>query len=72
MRLDLVELWNELCTCSKRAMRKTKGKYGRTYFYSPRGDLLKRIAEKRRISHSEAFNLLQELRQEILKREDRV
>lgn len=64
-----IRIWQKLSTCSKRAMRKTKKKYGRSYFYNPRGHLLKNIANRFGISVDEAYFDLLAIRKEVLRRE---
>lgn len=41
-----LELYFKLQTKSKRAILKTKGKFGRDYVYNPRGDLLIRLSSE--------------------------
>ncbi len=64
-----IKIWQKLSTCSKRAMRKTKKKFGRPYFYNPRGDLLRNISERFGIGVEDAYFDLLEIREEVLRRE---
>lgn len=40
------EIWNRLCTRSRRAIMKRKKKWGHGYIYKPRGDLLRNLSEE--------------------------
>ena len=64
-----MKIWQKLCTCSKRAMAKTKKKYGHPYFYNPRGDILQNIANRFGITIDEAYLDLLKIREEVLKRQ---
>lgn len=56
-------LYHRLSTRSKRALLKTKGRYGHDYFYQPRGTLLQRLAQETGMSKDEvALQLLKERR----------
>ena len=64
-----IKIWNKLSTNSRRAIKRTKKRYGKPYFYNPRGHLLSNISHRENISIDQAFNDLMTIRQEILKRE---
>jgi hypothetical protein len=56
-----------LSTRSRRAIVKTKGRFGRAYHYSPRGTLLNRLSRELGLSISEVYSLLMQERDHILK-----
>ena len=56
-----------LSTRSRRAIVKTKGRFGRAYHYSPRGTLLNRLSRELGLSISEFYSLLMQERDHILK-----
>lgn len=56
-----------LSTRSRRAIAKTKGRFGRPYQYSPRGTLLMRLSRELGMSLGDVYNLLMEEREYILK-----
>lgn len=62
-----LDLYYRLQTKSRRAIRKTKKRRGRTYQYNPRIDLLKRLSEETGMSVSKVRNQLLRERQEILR-----
>lgn len=39
-------LYQKLSTCSRRAIRRKSGPYGRKYEYRPKGNLLRRLANE--------------------------
>lgn len=56
-------LYHRLSTRSRRALLKSKGRYGHNYFYQPRGTLLQRLARETGMSVSEvALQLASERR----------
>lgn len=61
-----LELYYKLSTCSRRAIRRRKGAFGRPYYYRPRGNLLARLAEETGRSKEEIFDQLMKERDEIL------
>ena len=60
-------LYHQLSTRSQRAIRKTKGRFGRDYHYSPRGNLLERLAEQNGMTKEEVYHQLVRERQFLLK-----
>ena len=56
-----------LSTRSRRAIAKTKGRFGEAYQYSPRGTLLNRLSRELGLSISEVYSLLMQERDHILK-----
>lgn len=60
--------YNLLSTRSRRAIVKTKGKFGRAYNYSPRGDLLLRLSQKLGLSLNDTYQLLMAEREYLLKK----
>jgi len=60
------DLYSQLCTCSKRAIRRKNRQFGHTYTYRPRGNLLARLASQNGITVDEAYRQLMELRAELL------
>jgi hypothetical protein len=56
-----------LSTRSRRAIAKTKGRFGKAYQYSPRGTLLNRLSRELGLSISEVYSLLMQERDHILK-----
>jgi hypothetical protein len=56
-----------LSTRSRRAIAKTKGRFGRTYNYSPRGTLLMRLSRELGMSRESVYSLLMQEREYILK-----
>jgi len=56
-----------LSTRSRRAIAKTKGRFGRVYNYSPRGTLLTRLSHELGISRESVYSLLMKEREYILK-----
>lgn len=54
-------IYPRLGTCSRRAFLRTTTRYGRPYYYSPRGDLLVRLSQELGMTKAEvAEQLLQE------------
>ena len=60
-------LWQKLGTRSRRAMLKTKKKYGRPYSYNPRGILLKRLSDETGLTIEGVYNQLLQEREIMLK-----
>ncbi len=56
-----------LSTRSRRAIAKTKGRFGRPYHYSPRGNLLTRLSRELGLSREAVYSLLMREREYILK-----
>jgi hypothetical protein len=56
-----------LSTRSRRAIAKTKGRFGRPYLYSPRGNLLMRLSRELGLSRDAVYSLLMQEREYILK-----
>lgn len=65
--LKKAQIWHRLSTRSRRAIMKTKKKWGHKYYYKPRGDLLQNISAELKIEIDEVYELLLEIRQELLK-----
>ncbi len=59
-------LYPRLSTRSKRAMLKTKGRFGRYYSYQPRITLIDRLARETGLSREEVMNQLWRERQFLL------
>ena len=53
-----IYLYYELGTCSRRAFQRFFGKYGRPYYYKPKGNLLARLALQFGKSKEEIYNQL--------------
>lgn len=51
-------LYPKLSTRSRRAIRKTKTSFGRTYFYKPRGHLLERLSKETGLDVEAVYNQL--------------
>jgi hypothetical protein len=62
-----LDLYYRLQTKSRRAIHKTKKRRGKTYQYSPRIDLLKRLSEETGMSINNVRNQLLREREEILR-----
>jgi len=62
-----MDLYHRLCTRSRRAFKKTKSRWGRSYQYRPRGDLLERLSRETGLSLWDVRQKLQEEREEYLK-----
>ncbi|AFY39886.1 hypothetical protein Lepto7376_3724 [[Leptolyngbya] sp. PCC 7376] len=56
--MSQIFLWQKLSTCSRRAMLKTKKKYGQPYIYNPRPRLLLRLSRETGMSMDEIYNQL--------------
>jgi len=55
-----------LSTRSRRAIVKTKGRFGRSYQYSPRGNLLDRLSRELGASREQVYSLLMQEREYLL------
>lgn len=62
-----LDLYYRLQTKSRRAIHKTKKRFGRRYQYNPRIDLLKRLSEETGMSVINVRNQLLRERAEILR-----
>jgi len=56
-----------LSTRSRRAIAKTKGRFGRPYHYSPRGNLLTRLSRELGLSREAVYSLLMQEREFLLR-----
>jgi len=56
-----------LSTRSRRAIAKTKNRFGQAYHYSPRGTLLNRLSRELGLSREAVYSLLMQERDHILK-----
>lgn len=65
-----LELYFRLGTLSKRAMLKTKARFGRNYVYRPRGDLLKRLSSETGRPIADVYQQLQREREYLLRMSD--
>jgi len=63
--MDL-KLYPLLGTRSRRAFWRIRGKYGKPYFYNPRGDLLVNLSEKTGLSIEEVYQQLLEERKHLV------
>jgi hypothetical protein len=63
-------IWNLLQTKSRRAIQKTKKRWGWHYSYKPRQDLVNRLSQQTGISANEVRIHLQRLRNWLLKDEE--
>jgi hypothetical protein len=59
-------LYQRLSTCSRRALLKTKKRWGRTYHYSPRGPLLERLSRETGMNKEQVYAQLLEERRVLL------
>ncbi len=58
-----------LSTCSKRAITRKKGAFGRTYQYVPRGRLLMRLSRELGMSKDKIYSQLMQEREYLLKQQ---
>ena len=65
--MSQVYLWQKLGTTSRRAMLKTKKRYGQPYIYNPRPTLLVRLSLETGLTVDETYNQLLKERQIMLK-----
>ena len=56
-----------LCTRSRRAIRRTKGKFGHVYSYTPRADLVIRLSTKLGMTREDVLDQIQKEREYIIK-----
>jgi hypothetical protein len=59
-------IYSRLSTTSKRAIAKTKKKFGRKYEYSPRVSLVKRLATEFKITDAQMKRELWKIREELI------
>jgi hypothetical protein len=62
-------LYPRLSTRSKKALVKTKKRFGRTYHYSPRGDLLERLSQETGMTIEQVCQQLKRERAYLLRSE---
>ena len=62
-----LKAYYRLSTRSRRAIAKTKGRFGNPYHYSPRGNLLIRLSRELGMSRDAVYSLLMQEREYILK-----
>jgi hypothetical protein len=60
-------LYPRLSTCSKRALMKTKKRWGYSYSYNPKGNLLQRLSNETGMTIEQVYHQLQAERVELLK-----
>lgn len=60
-------LYPRLSTRSKRALLKTKGRFGKPYFYAPRGTLLQRLSSETGMSLEQVSQQLMKERHQLLR-----
>lgn len=61
-----LQLYPRLSTRSRRALTKTKGRFGRVYYYKPRGTLLQRLSSETGLSIEDVYNQLMRERNYLL------
>lgn len=61
------ELWEALGRKSKLCLRRKRWRFGRSYSYTPRSDLVRRLAVQFGVTETEIISRLRELREFILK-----
>lgn len=59
-------IYAKLSTTSKRAIKKTKGRFGKKYEYNPRSDFVTRLATKFKITDAQMRRELWKIRQELI------
>lgn len=59
-------LYRRLSTRSRRAIRKTKGRWGHPYKYRPRGNLMARLAEETGLSQEAVYDQLMKEREFLI------
>lgn len=62
-----LQAYQRLSTRSRRAITKTKGRFGHAYHYRPRGNLLERLSRELGITKEQAYSLLMQEREYLLK-----
>lgn len=60
------QIYQDLGTQSRKAIKKTKAKYGKPYSYRPRGDLLRRLALKYNKTEQDIYKELNRIRKFLL------
>lgn len=55
------ELWHQLGTPTRRAIRRSKTRWGHPYTYRPRGNLLDRLSRENGLSKEVVYQRLMEL-----------
>jgi hypothetical protein len=63
-------LWTQLGTHSRRALLRRTKRFGHPYTYSPRGNLLARLAATNGMSVEQVYRELMELRTDLLQSDD--
>lgn len=58
-------IYSSLCTCTKRAIHRFKGHFGKPYDYRPRMSLCKRIAREQGLTLEGAKDALGQIRKKI-------
>lgn len=64
-----LKAYPRLSTCSKRAIVRKKTHFGRAYQYVPRGRLLDRLTKELSMSKEDAYSLLMQEREYLLKQQ---
>lgn len=64
-----LKAYYRLSTRSRRAIAKTKGRFGRPYHYSPRGNLLTRLSRELGMSREAVYSLLMKEREFLLNKQ---
>lgn len=57
------DLWAQLGTHSRRAIKRNKTRWGHPYTYRPRGNLLARLAAANNLTKEEVYRQLMDLHQ---------
>lgn len=60
-------LYQQMSTCSRRAICRARSRFGMPYTYTPRGTLLKRLAKQNGMTIEQVYNQLQKERQVLLR-----
>lgn len=63
-------LYPKLCSRSRTAIKRKYKKFGHPYHYSPRGDLLKRLAEEMDWTIDQVYQQLMKERSHLMKGQD--
>jgi hypothetical protein len=63
-------LYLKLSTRSKKALIRKTGRWGKPYFYRPRGSLLERLAKETGMSVSQVRSQLEKERQYLISQKD--
>ncbi|MBW4514173.1 MAG: hypothetical protein KME11_03100 [Timaviella obliquedivisa GSE-PSE-MK23-08B] len=61
------DLWTLLGTNTRRAIKRRRSRFGRSYTYNPRGDLLQRLSEETGQSREQVYQQLLDIRQDLLR-----